>query len=238
LPLRLRTLHRLFGAIALLLACFGCASSREQICVPQLGRTGFLQELLFPQGTVRTPLFDDYTEGSYHVDKLDLLEGVRALRPREPVQGLVVFGPAGPIWSYYVFLFVSENDQVRLNAIEFSHARITEKSTRRLSPGEYREALARLTARQCVTAGGPSFLSVRGQRISDLSLDWHYILLVADWSDGSERLWHCRGSQRTLSSSELEVLSSGLDDLLAESTTTYSTSLPEGYEAFICPEHP
>jgi len=194
--------------------------------------------MLFPQGTARTPLFDDYTEGSYHVDKLDLLEGVRALRPRAPVQGLVVFGPAGPIWSYYVFLFVSENGQVRLNAIEFPHARITEKSTRPLSPGEYREALARLTARQCMTPGEPSFLTVRGERIADLSLDWHYSLLVADWSDGNERLWHCVGSQRTLSSSELESLTFGLDDLLADGTTTYSTSLPEGHESFLCPEQP
>lgn len=66
----------------------------------------------------------------------------------------------------------------------------------------------------------------------------HDSLLVADRSDGSERIWHCVGSQRTLSANELEAVTSGLDELLAEGTTTYSTSLPEGYETSICPEAP
>lgn len=233
-----RAIRRSGGAIAVLLACLGCASHRPQLCVPDLGRNGFLQELLFPQGTARTPLFDDYTEGSYHVEKMDLLAGVRALRPREPVQGLVVFGPAGPLWAYYVFLFVSEGDQIRLNTLEFPHARITGKSTRLLSPTQYQEALGRLTSRQCMTPGAPSFNRVRGERIADLSLDWHYSLLVADWSGPSERIWHCVGSQRTLSANELEAVTSGLDELLAEGTTTYSTSLPEGYETSICSEAP
>ncbi len=38
-------------------------------------RRGFFHELLFAAATSRTPRFDDYTRGSYHVNKLDLARG-------------------------------------------------------------------------------------------------------------------------------------------------------------------
>lgn len=232
------TFWQLSGAVLGLLICLGCSAHRSQLCQPELGRTGFLQELLFPQGTARTPQFDDYTEGSYHVEKMDLLEGVRALRSQESVQGLVVYGPEGPIWTYYVFLFVAEDDQVRVNTLVFPHARITDKATRLLSPEEYRAAQANLTSRRSMISGEPSFETLRGERIADLSLDWHYSLLVADWSTGEERLWHSAGDETTLSVDERRSLTSVLNELLGEGTTTYSTTLPEGYETSICPDVP
>jgi len=219
-------------------ACLSCAAHPFPQCRPQLGRTGFLQELLFAQGTARTPEFDDYTQGSYHVEKTDLLEGVRAIREKEHVLGFIVYGPVGPLWAYHVLLFVAENDGVRLNTLVFPHARITSKATRVLSQKAYDEALSRLSSRPAMIMGVPTFETVRGERISELPLEWHYSLLMADWSTGTERLWHSAGDERTLSEEELVALTSDLNELLKDGTTTYTTSLPDGYDSSICPDEP
>lgn len=216
--------------------CLNCAAHRPPKCRPQLGRLGFLQELLFPQGTARTSEFDDYTDGSYHVEKVDLLDGVRALRATEPIRGLLVYGPVGPLWAYHVLLFVSEKDQVRLNTLAFPHARITGKATRVLSAAQYEQAFARLSSRTFMLQGVPSFDTLRGERTADMPLEWEYSLLMADWSDGTERLWHSAGDESSLSLEELTSLTSDLNELLAESTTTYTTSLPEGHATNICPD--
>ncbi len=169
---------------------------------------------------------------------MNLLEGVRELRTDEPVRGLIVYGPEGLFWAYHVFLFVAEKDQVRLNTLVFPHARITGKATRVLSPGEYEEALGKLASRPFVIPGAPSFETLRGERNANLSLEWHYGLLIADWSRGTERLWHSVGDERTLSMDELTSLASDLNELLSDGTTTYTTDLPEGYETSICPNDP
>jgi len=224
--------------LAVLLVCMNCSAHRPPSCRPQLARTGFLQELLFPQGTARTPDFDDYTDGSYHVEKVDLLEGVRAIREHEHIAGVIVYGPVGPLWAYNVLLFVAEGDEIRLNTVAFPHARITGKTTRVLSRAQYEEALTKLSASQAVIMGVPSFETLRGRRTADLPLEWHYSLLMADWSTGAERLWHSAGDDRTLSGDEIASLTSGLNELLKDSTTTYTTSLPEGYDTNICPDEP
>jgi len=57
-------------------------------------RRAFFHEVLFADATRRTPLFDDYTRGSYHVDKLDLASGLAAEAECAGVhlRGLVVLG--------------------------------------------------------------------------------------------------------------------------------------------------
>lgn len=95
-------------------------------------RAGFLEEVLDARPTSRTPSFDDYHEGSYHVDKQDL---ARALVDFSracgfPLKGVVILGPVGPLWAYYVLAFFEESSTtIRANSVVMPHARITDKGT-------------------------------------------------------------------------------------------------------------
>jgi hypothetical protein len=207
----------------------------QDTCKPQLGRIGFIQELLFPQGTARTHQFDDYTEDSYHVDKLDLLEGVRSIRSDEHVAGLIVLGPFGGLWTYQGFLFVAEKNGIRLNFLIFPHARITHKATRLISQEEYKKAIVTLSTNKIMIKGMPSYKTMRGG-VEGMDLEWNYSLLFADWSTGTERIWHSKGDRLEHPEQGLEPLVSALDRLRENSTTTYETTLPEKYETIICPK--
>jgi len=94
-------------------------------------RDGFLHEVLFPAATRRTPRFDDHTPGSYHIEKLDLVQGL----PEEAklcggvVRASLVIGPMGPLWSYHVVALVEEGPNVRVSSLVIPHARITGKGT-------------------------------------------------------------------------------------------------------------
>ena len=230
---------RLTGAlVAVIFISLSCSARRPPHCRSRLDRTGFLQELLFPQGPARTPDFDDYTEGSYHVDKLELLEGIRSIRTREHIEGLIVYGPVGMLWSYHVLLFVAEKDGIRLNSLVFPHARITGKATRVLTSAQFEESMAKLTSNHAMVMGVPSLETLRRERVADTSLEWQYSLLLAVWPNGAERLWHSAGDEFTLPEDELTGLTSVLNELLENSTVTYTTSLPIGHRTNICPDHP
>jgi len=208
-------------------------------CRPDLSRHGFLQEMLFPQGTTRTPHFDDYTEGSYHVDKLDLLDGVRELAAgEESIVGFHVFGPYGPLWAYHVVLVLKTEDGLRVNWLNFPHARITSKGTWSLSWDQYREYLVAMEAETVIAAGLPSFESICGERNPDLPIDWHYSLLTADWSGESERVWHAVGDDQSLAREDMDRIVRIRNLLAGDQVTTYTTYLPDGYDAYICPDEP
>jgi hypothetical protein len=101
-------------------------------------REGFFDEVLFAAASRRTPRFDDYTAGSYHVDKLDLVQGlpVRAALCGVRLRAALVVGPLGPLWAYYVAVLVDEGATVRINTLVMPHARITGKGTGVVSPEE------------------------------------------------------------------------------------------------------
>ncbi len=195
---------------------------------PDLGRAAFVQELISAQPTARTRLFDDYTGGSYHVEKLDLLEGVREIRRRDHVIALAVFGPSSILWTYHVVVVLEDGDGYRLNTLTMPHARITSKGTRLISMAEYKRARRRLTSLPTMVSGPPTFDSVGGPKDSELELEWRYSFLLADWSAGSERLWHAR----YVPEPELESIATLLNGLLEDTKTTYPRT---GIERFGAP---
>ncbi|HPQ39935.1 MAG TPA: hypothetical protein PLV45_06130 [bacterium] len=206
-------------------------------CCYNLSRDGFLQELLFIQGTTRTPEFDDYTPGSYHVEKLDLLAGVMQLREKdEPVTGALILGPLGPLWAYNAVLFVERDRRIHANWLHFPHARITYKGTRRLTRNEYIDFLDAITRSPVVSEGIPGFETLRCERNPDLPLEWHYDLLIADWSTGTMRTWHTVADQMEFTPDEVDSYVNALIALMEDDTATYSTDLPDGYETWICPK--
>ena len=64
-------------------------------------RAAFLDEVLVAEPSLSTSLFDDYTRGSYHVRKGDLVQGLRerATECGVRLRAVVVFGPVGPLWA-------------------------------------------------------------------------------------------------------------------------------------------
>jgi hypothetical protein len=202
----------------LLANCTTWRSADRAFAGEGLDRAGFIDELVFARATARTPRFDDYTEGSYHVDKLDLLEGVRQRRNGgTPILALFVQGPAGPMWSYEIVLFLRVENGVRANQLSMTHARITVKSTSFLGDEEYRELVQRVSSTLVEGAPAPAE-----------NLDWSYDMLFCDFA-GTERVFHSEGLD-TVGFDVPErkrALWAFLDERLSKAVVTYSTVLPD-----------
>ena len=177
-------------------------------------REAFFEEVLFPQGTARTPRFDDYTPGSYHVDPDDVLKGMpeAAAGQCRKLVGLLVLGPLGPLWQYRVIAFLERADRVQVNQVVMPHARISYKSSGHLSLVEYQDLIGRLSAHPLVRTGEPT-----GRRTN---------VLLADWSSGTVKEYRGLiqefGGDRQATEGFLEPINQVLKLL----TTTYS-HLPE-----------
>jgi hypothetical protein len=147
--------------VSLVLAVFLFAAPHAAPQSPawdDLSVRGFAQELLFGYGTQRTHRFDDYTEGSYHLRPAELAVAL----PKEvalyklSLQGLLVFGPAGPLWSYDVIALLQEEGCTRVNWLVVPHARITIKRSGCLPAAALEDVLTRARALVSVTArAGP-----------------------------------------------------------------------------------
>jgi hypothetical protein len=176
-------------------------------------RDGFFREVLFAQATSRTPRFDDYTEGSYHVNKLDLATGLPPLAERCGIQlrALLVVGPVGPLWTYHVFAFTRDSSEVVVTALVMPHARITGKAFRRLSAAEATTFLALLDSLSFIKPGQLS-------DVDDLEGDFRYDLIAAVY-DKPTRFWS--GSLPREESTEWTSFAQAIEALMREATTTY-----------------
>lgn len=178
-------------------------------------REGFLREVLFAAGTSRTPKFDDYTEGSYHVNKLDLVTGLPNVATKCGLQlrAVLVVGPLGPLWAFHVFAFLQDSSGVRVNALVMPHARITGKATRKISEGEADAFLAIFDSLAFLKAERPS----GGE---DLLSDFGYDLLAVVYGPSGPRFW--TGSFPRTETDETKALSKSIEGLMTNATQTYS----------------
>lgn len=151
-------------------------------------RENFFREALYAQATEITPLFDDYTEGSYHVDKLDVLKGLPELAEKEnlKLRGLMIIGPTGFLWGYYVIPFIEENGKIRVNSLTMPHARITFKATGTITENEYKTFLADVLQTKVFSEELPP----RGKCETCPYPEWHYEVLLADWSEGAPKIYY------------------------------------------------
>jgi hypothetical protein len=156
---------------------------------PKPDRAAFLAEVLDAKPTPVTPKFDDYTRGSYHVEKADLLKGLteEAGRRKLGLRAALITGPMplDPLWSYYVTVFLKEGDQVRVNHLVMPHARITGKSTGLISADRYDKWLAAALA----TGLPEKVVAAKGAAdAGELPKEGEYQLLLAVWeTDGKGR---------------------------------------------------
>jgi hypothetical protein len=157
-------------------------------------RSRFLDEALAPRPTQWTADFHAYFRDSYTVDKLELarlLPG-RAAQRGKRLRALLILGPAGFLWTYWVWTFVDEGDAVRVTIITMPHGRITGKATALIS----RSAVDRL-AERLASAGVEQARSLEtieraaARHSHDGSAEWGFQLLFVQWME-TRRLLHAR----------------------------------------------
>jgi hypothetical protein len=155
-------------------------ATQPRMTTTQPTRQGFFEEVLFAEATARTWRFHDYNNPpSYHVDKMDVYRQLPQAAQAKGLRllGLVIVGPSGPLWTYWVFVFVKEDQQVRVNQIVMPHARITWKGTGVVTMAQVRAFMGHV--------GKATFL-----RRGTFSDEWASDVVVADWSGPEARLFH------------------------------------------------
>lgn len=131
-------------------------------------------------------LGNDYTGGSYHINKLDLAEGLpeQARLCGARVKALVVVGPIGALWSFNVAALLHEGTGYRINALVMPHARITGKGTGFVSANEADAMLDELARASLVHPGLPT------PEPRDMRSDFSYRVLLAIYDAGRPRFFH------------------------------------------------
>ena len=185
-------------------------------------RAQFIRECLDPTATRETPKFDDYTEGSYHVDKLDVVEGLEAATKSQPgrLRAVIILGPTGPLWTYYVLVALSDGDAITLNSLVMPHARITGKGTKTLSKTEFEQLFNKLTASKLLRQGEPSEIKKEGA----ISRDFRYDLFIVSWPNGRRSSWFAEleKTEGTPAAKDAEAVSDNVNAMLKGSKGTYT----------------
>jgi len=182
-------------ALSVLLGC-GSMSRDATSPAPSAGRTSvqragmptredFFQEVLEPRPLSTSASFHAYSPDSYHVDKIDFWQEFPSFARSKghQLRGLVIFGPAGPLWAYYVFALLDEGHQVRVNQVVFPHARLTAKQTAVLSQAESDRWLSAWSTIPGVTEVPPESGSLALRLPLDDLGDFRFDLLVVQLVD-------------------------------------------------------
>ena len=189
-------------------------------------REGFLREVLFSPPTARTPRYDDYTPGSYHIDKLDLARGLaeEASRCGVAPRALIVLGPMGPLWSYHVVAFLRDTGAYQVTSLVMPHARITGKGVGRLQHAPVDAILDSLVRSTVVRHGAPSWPDTA----ASIGRDFSYDFLMASYGPDSIALWHAELRERTSAdeAKEAERVIAMLNRILSQTKTTYPLKSP------------
>ena len=200
--------------------CVLLLSSSPVLAVQNLkpSRDNFFLEVLYAKATSVTPLYDDYTEGSYHVDKVDVLKGLpqMALKEGLRLRGLIVVGPVGPLWAYYVVAFLDEGEMIRVNSLTMPHARITYKSTGKMTLRRYEELLEGLSKSGVLATELPP----RGKCDTCPYPEWHHQVLVADWSHGKSNIFYGR-LQESKAGADTDSFEKHINNVLSVLEKTY-----------------
>lgn len=214
-------------------------NSKEMEKIPwNLSREGFIQECIFSEGTPRTPHFDDYTEGSYHVDKQDLISGIGTMRQKCPdIVAAFVGGPWGPLWAYEIITFKSINNSndLQVNRVVFPHARIVFKSTKTIHMSEFESFFTAISCSASFAKGAPDLSKLKHVVGSKLDLEWNYDILFSLWRDSKQELLYSTENPHS-NSSGIKTVMDSLNKLTNNMTPTYSIEYPDGFDMIISPK--
>jgi hypothetical protein len=194
-------------------------TARSRTCLPverRPTRDAFFREILTARPSEITPLFDDYTHGSYHVDKLDVADGLPAAAAAcgLKLRGLLLVGPAGMLWSYHVAALIEEGDAIRVNSLVMPHARITGKGTGVIEMSEATTLLHDIERQSLVRPGRPVI-----QKRAD-GPDFSYRLLLVIYDHREPSYFHADFNEFQ-ESAALSDLLARVNALLGKTTSTY-----------------
>jgi hypothetical protein len=181
-------------------------------------RDAFFSEVLTAKPSQVTPLFDDYTPDSYHIDKLDVAKGLplAAAACGVKLRALVLVGPAGMLWSYHVAALLEEGDVMRVNSLVMPHARITGKGTGILQMSEAMSMLRDIEQHPLVRSGLP------GPPKGEDNLDFSYRLLLVVYGDAGAQYFHADFNEMEASDA-LSALLTRINAVLGKTASTYRT---------------
>ncbi len=183
----------------------------------KLSRDNFFREVLYAKATSVTPLYNDYTVGSYHANKTGVLEGLPEVAKKEGLElrGLIVVGPVGPLWAYHIVAFIEEGNVIRVNRLTMPHARITYKSTGTISPKLYNDVLVELLQTK-IFETEPS----KGMCDNCPYFEYHYQVLVSDLSKRPPSVYYGR-LDRPAAHGEVESFAKQLNSVFYILKQTY-----------------
>ncbi len=175
-----------------------------------LSREAFINEMITAAETPVTRHFDDYTPGSYHVDKLELVKGVRVLSDSiaKDVDAVLVYGLVGPLWQYNIVTVIDSTDaagSVHVNHLVFPHARITAKATRELKRSEYERIWSQILASPILRS-----VSTADTTVSD---DWSLSFVAAKF-DVSQIVRVVSDSAGQNNAESMELLVNSVNELI------------------------
>jgi hypothetical protein len=153
-------------------------------------RAAFINEVLDAKPTPVTPKFDDYTPGSYHIERDDLLKGLEeeAKKRKLSFRAVAIIGPMpyDPLWTSRVVVFIQEGEKVRVNSLVMPHARITGKGTGLITTEQYKTWLEGVVGTGAVQTEVAKVAGDNGKRGEADMADND--ILLATWStDGKTR---------------------------------------------------
>lgn len=190
-------------------------------CLPVRGRPtrdAFFSEVLTAKPSEITPLFDDYTPDSYHVDKLDVAKGLAlaAATCGVRLRALVLVGPVGMLWSYHVAALFEEGDVMRVNSLVMPHARITGKGTGLLQMSEAMSLLRDIEQHELVRPGLPDLPQ------GEDNLEFSYRLLLVVYGAAGARQFHADFNEFETSDARSDLLTR-INAVLGKTASTYRT---------------
>jgi hypothetical protein len=214
---RWRTVRRFALAMAVTTALL------SRVDDSQPTRDAFLCEVLDAKPTAVTPKFDDYTDGSYHILKEDLLKGVtdEATKRRLGLRGVLIFGPLGLLWSYVVVVFLREGNEIRINMLDFPHARITYKATGVVTTERYDTWLGELRKIGVLRRELPEAARLEA---NELNRDFAFSLLLSTWD--------AEGNGRQIDYSQLEKQDAEKRDLFEKLFQAILSDLKPTYDPY------
>jgi hypothetical protein len=192
----------------------------EQCRVKDLvpSRAGFLDEVLFAEPTARTPLFNDYTRDSYHVRKLDLIEGLQRQSAScgLSLRAVLIVGPVGMLWAYHVAVLIDEDDQVRINSLVMPHARVTGKGTALVAAAPVSDSVRELIASSLIRPGIPT----PAPTLTADDTEFSYRLLLATF-DGARPAYFHANFDDVFPSPDGKALLDRANRILGQTSRTY-----------------
>lgn len=121
--------------VLLLCVLFGSLQAEE---LKGPSEADFINEIFDAAPTDKTADFRDRPDG-YSIEKAKLQKALLAFAEKQGLnlRAFLICGPTGEGWAYQVSVFWEEGKQIRMNTVYFPHARITHKSTGRISVDQF-----------------------------------------------------------------------------------------------------